>query len=81
MNIKWVQYLTKKNEIRKKKRLVKEQYRLVKDEIHGAMKAGDFYTCYHSYLLNGVVDKLRQKGFKVEKINGHCEKWHISWEI
>lgn len=81
MNIKWVQYLTKKNIIKKRKRLVKEQYRLVKYEIHNAMKVGDFYTYYYGYLLSDVVDKLIQKGFKAEKAGDYSEKWFISWEI
>lgn len=81
MNIKWVQYLAKKNDIKKKKRLVKEQYRLVKYEIYNAIKVGDFDVYYYNYLLSEVVDKLRQKGFKVEKTDGYYEKWYISWEI
>ena len=81
MNIKWIQYLTKKNEIRKKKRLVREQYRLVKYEIHNAIKAGDFYIYYYNYLSSEVVDKLQQKGFKVEKNGDYWEKWYISWEV
>lgn len=81
MNIKWIQYLTKKNGERKEKRLVKEQYKLVKYQIKEAMKKGKFYTFYYDNLFNDVVNRLQQKGFKVEKIDGYCEKWHISWEI
>lgn len=36
-------------------------------EIHNAIKAGDFYIYYYNYLSSEVVDKLQQKGFKVEK--------------
>lgn len=81
MNIKRIQYLTKKNDIKKRKRLVREQYKLVKYEIHNAMKVGDFYTYYYGYLLSDVVDKLIQKGFKAEKTGDYSEKWFISWEI
>ena len=80
MNIKWVQYLTKKNNKRKEKKLVREQYKLVKYKIYSAMKAGKFYTYYHGCLFSEVVDKLRQKGFKIEKIDDYNEKWHINWE-
>ena len=45
------------------------------------MKAGDFYTYYHGYLLSDVVDKLIQKGFKAEKTGDYSEEWYISWEI
>ena len=68
MNIKRIQYLTKKNGERKEKEFVREQYKLVKYQIKEAMKKGKFYTFYHNYLLGDVVNKLRQKGFKVEKI-------------
>ena len=78
MNIKLVQYLTKKNGIKKKKRLIREQYKLVKYKIYSAMKTGDFYTYYPDCLFSEVVDKLRQKGFKVEK---YCTGWSINWEI
>ena len=44
------------------------------------MKAGKFYTYYHDCLFSEVVDKLRQKGFKVEKIDDFNEKWYINWE-
>lgn len=81
MNIKRVQYLTKKNNIKKEKRLVREQYKLVKYKIYSAMKAGKFYTFYHGYLFSDVVNKLRQKGFKLEKNNDYYEKWYINWEI
>ena len=74
MNIKWVQYLTKKNDTKKRKRIVREQYKLVKREIHRAMKEGDFYIYYYDYLLSDAVNKLLQKGFKVEKISGYYEK-------
>lgn len=81
MNVKRVQYLTKKNDTKKRKRLVREQYKFVKHEIRKAMKVGDFYIYYYDYLLSDAVNKLVQKGFKVEKINGYYEKWYISWEI
>lgn len=81
MNIKWIQYLTKKNEIKKRKRLVRKQYKLVKCEIRKAMKEGDFYIIYYNYLSSNTVNKLLQKGFKIEKIGSYSEKWHISWEI
>ena len=80
MNIKWIQYLTKKNSKRKEKKLVRERYKLVKYQIKEAMKEGKFYTFYHGYLLSDVVNKLCQKGFKVEKIDSYNEKWHNSWE-
>ena len=80
MNIKWIQYLTKRNDIKKRKKLVRKQYKLVKHEIHNGVKAGDFYTYYHGYLLSDVVDKLIQKGFKAEKTGDYSEKWYISWE-
>ena len=82
MNIKWIQYLTKGNDIKKRKKLVRKQYKLVKHEIHNGVKAGDFHIFYYDYLHSEVVNKLIQKGFKVEKVNnGYYEKWHISWEI
>ena len=81
MNIKWIQYFSKKNDIKKRKRFEREQYKLVKYEIYTAMKAGDFYIFYYSYLLSDVVNKLIQKGFKVEKVDDYSEKWYISWEI
>jgi predicted metal-dependent phosphotriesterase family hydrolase len=82
VNIKWIQYLTKKNDIKKRKKFVRKQYKLVKREIHWAMKAGYFYIYYYSYLPDNIIDKLRQKGFKVEKIKDcYCEKWYINWEI
>lgn len=82
MNIKWVRYLTKRNEVKKRKKLVKNQYKLVKREIYNAMKAGDFYIFYYDYLSSDVVNKLLQKGFKVEKVNNNYhEKWYINWEI
>ena len=80
MNIKWVQYFTKRNDIKKRKRLVREQYKLIKYEIYNAMKVGNFYTHYYGYLLNDVVNKLIQKGFKVEKIECSNIEWYISWE-
>ena len=81
MNIRRIQYLTKKNSKRKEKKLVREQYKLVKYKIYSAVKAGKFYTYYHDCLFSEVVDKLRQKGFKLEKNNDYYEKWYINWEI
>lgn len=84
MNIKWVQFLTKRNDKKREKRekkLVREQYKLVKYQIKEDMKEGNFYIFYCDYLLSDVANKLIQKGFKVEKISGYNEKWYISWEI
>ena len=81
MNIKRVQYLTKKNGKRKEKKLIREQYKIIKYQIKESMKEGKFYTFYHGYLLSDVVNKLQQKGFKIEKIDDYNEKWDISWEI
>lgn len=78
MNIKRVQYLTKKNSIKKEKRLIREQYKIIKCQIKASMKEGKFYTFYHGYLFSDVVNKLRQKGFKLEKNNDYYE---INWEI
>ena len=81
MNIKWVQYLTKKNDIKREKKFIKERYKLVKREIRKAVKKGDFYIFYYGYLSSDAANKLRQKGFKVEKVsNSYHEKWYISWE-
>ena len=84
MNIKWVQFFTKKNEGKRRKKFVREQYGDVKYQIHQAVKTGDFCVFYHGFLYEENVKKLRQKGFKVEKnvINGNYnETWKISWEI
>ena len=81
MNIKWVQFLTKRNEVKKRKRLVREQYKFVKREIYDAIKTGDFCIYHYGYLLSDTVNKLIQKGFKVEKTGSCSEKWYISWEI
>ena len=80
MDIKWIQYLTKRNSKRREKQLEREEYKLIKSQIKEAMKEGKFYTFYHDYLLSDVANKLVQKGFKVEKISGYSEKWYISWE-
>lgn len=80
MNIKWIQFLTKKNSKRREKQLEREEYKLIKSQIKEAMKEGKFHTFYHDYLLSDVANKLIQKGFKVEKISGYSEKWYISWE-
>ena len=84
MNIKWIQFFTKKNEGRRRKKFVREQYGDVKSNIHQSVKTGNFYVFYHGFLYEENVKKLRQKGFKVEKniINGNYnENWKISWEI
>lgn len=84
MNIKWIQYFTKKNEGRRRKKFVRRQYSDVKYQIRQAVKTGNFYAFYHSFLYEENVKKLRHKGFKVEKniINGNYnENWKISWEI
>ena len=80
VDIKWIQYLTKRNSKRREKQLEREEYKLIKSQIKEAMKEGKFYTFYHDYLLSDVANKLVQKGFKVEKISGYSEKWYISWE-
>ena len=81
MNIKRIQYLTKKNSKRKEKKLVREQYKIIKYQIKESMKEGKFYTFYHGYLLSDVINKLQQEGFKLEKNNDYYEKWYINWEI
>ena len=50
MNIKWIQFFTKKNEGRRRKKFVKRQYSDVKYTIRQAVKTGDFYVFYHSFL-------------------------------
>ena len=84
MNIKWIQFFTKKNEGRRRKKFVREQYGDIKYTIHQSVKTGNFYVFYHGFLYEENVKKLRQKGFKVEKnvIGGNYnENWKISWEI
>lgn len=78
MNIKWVQYFTKRNEIKKEKKRIREQYKEIKYNIKQAVKKGQYSTYFILFLFNENIERLKKQGFEVEKIDER--NWFISWE-
>ena len=82
MNIKRIQYLTKKNDVKKKKKRIKEQYKEIKEQIKRQVKVGHYYTYYSGFLHEENIEKLQKQGFIVKgEQEKYCTGWHISWEI
>ena len=82
MNIKWIQYLTKKNDVKRKKKRIKEQYKAIKEQIKHQVKSGYYDTYYHGFLHEENIEKLQKQGFIVKgEREKYCTGWNISWEI
>ena len=82
MNIKWIRYFTKKNEIKKKKKYIREQYKEIKKQIKHQVKIGHYHTYYKCFLYEENIKKLQKQGFVIkEKKEKYYTGWDISWEI